>query len=62
MTHTRTPSTTPSGATAAPGMPPIHRGSMKPQPWLGVTRRLRGDTAPADARRPLAVCQRSSGT
>jgi membrane glycosyltransferase len=22
---------------------------MKPQPWLGVTRRLRGETAPADA-------------
>ncbi len=49
MTPTRTSSTTPSGATAAPGMPPIHRGSMKPQPWLGVTRRLRGETAPADA-------------
>ncbi|SDO04004.1 membrane glycosyltransferase [Rhodoferax sp. OV413] len=32
-----------------PGMPPIQRGSMLAQPWLGFVRRLQGEQAPADA-------------
>ncbi|PXW99550.1 membrane glycosyltransferase [Sphaerotilus hippei] len=38
-----------SSSSPATGMPPIRRGSMVPLPWLGLARRLRGETAPADA-------------
>nr|WP_315183289.1 glucans biosynthesis glucosyltransferase MdoH [uncultured Albidiferax sp.] len=31
------------------GMPPIQRGSMRAQAWLGLAGRLRGQQAPADA-------------
>ncbi|MFZ2990960.1 glucans biosynthesis glucosyltransferase MdoH, partial [Ideonella sp.] len=47
-------------AATAPGMPPIRRGSMVPQPWLGVAARLAGADASGFAPWRLSAAQQAA--